>query len=412
MISSNWYKLNNIGKLYASTANMKPPKVFRYSAYLKENIEENILQEALNLTLEVYPSFRVNLKKGLFWYYLEETNKKVIVTKENLPICFKLYNNSDDLLIRISYYENRINFEASHIISDGRGGVEFFKLLVANYISIKHNIEIPRTNTEGSLFEKSEDSFQKYFEKTSFNKREKLKTYKYKGKKFKNQTQFLETNLDIKKVLDLSHKYNTTLAIFLTAVTIYSFRDVIKTEDLNKYIKIAVPVDLRPFFKSNSTTNFFGMISIKYKFSSKEDSLEEIIEEVKRQFKEEITPEKLKNRANKMVMLERLWAYRWVPVWFKDFVLNIAKRINNNGSSTNFSNIGKIEFDKNIENYIEKISAMMSSDSFQLISCTFKDNLCITISNAFVNNDIIKNFCRFFVEKGIEVSINCNEIED
>ena len=69
-MTNQWYKLNNIGKLYASTANMKPPKVFRYSAYLKEDIKEEILQEALNKTLEVYPSFKVNLRKGFFWYYL------------------------------------------------------------------------------------------------------------------------------------------------------------------------------------------------------------------------------------------------------------------------------------------------------------------------------------------------------
>ena len=113
-----------------------------------------------------------------------------------------------------------------------------------------------------------------------------------------------------------------------------------------------------------------------------------------------------------MVMLEKLWAYRWFPIIFKDFVLNIAKSINASNSSTNFSNIGKIDFGKEINPYIDKISAMMSSESFQFISCSFEDNLCITISNAYVHNDIIKNFCRFFVENGINMQINCNEIEE
>ena len=411
-MTNQWYKLNNIGKLYASTANMKPPKVFRYSAYLKEDIKEEILQEALNKTLEVYPSFKVNLRKGFFWYYLEETNKDIKVSEENLPVCFKLYNTSEDFLIRITYYKKRINFEASHIISDGRGGVEFFKLLVSNYIAISNNLEIPKTNSEGTSIEKTEDSFRKYYEKGKLEKEAKTKPYKYKSRKFRNQTQFLECYVSTKQVLDLAHKYNATLAVFLTAVTIYSFKNYIKAADFDKYIKIAVPVDLRAFFKSNSLNNFFGVVNIEYKFKSNKDSLEEIIEEVKKQFKEKITEENLKKRADKMVMLEKLWAYRWFPIIFKDFVLNIAKSINASNSSTNFSNIGRIDFGKEINPYIDKISAMMSSESFQFISCSFEDNLCITISNAYVNNDIIKNFCRFFVENGIDMQINCNEIEE
>ena len=71
-----WYKLDNVGKFYASTSNSIIPKVFRYSAYLYESINENILQIALNKTIKIFPNFNVNLKKGIFWYYLDETNKK------------------------------------------------------------------------------------------------------------------------------------------------------------------------------------------------------------------------------------------------------------------------------------------------------------------------------------------------
>ena len=104
-----WYKLDNVGKFYASIVNNKIPAVFRYSAILKDECDPILLQQALNKTVEVYPNFNVNLKKGLFWYYLEETNKKNKVTKENLPVCFRLYNNSDNFLYRISYYKNKVN---------------------------------------------------------------------------------------------------------------------------------------------------------------------------------------------------------------------------------------------------------------------------------------------------------------
>ena len=162
MLNKNWYKLDNVGKFYSSIADKEYQQVFRYSITLKDKIEESLLQKALENTIEIFESFNVNLKKGLFWYYLEETNKKYKVTPENLPICFKIYNSSSDFLYRVTFYNKRINFEISHILSDGRGSIEFFKTLVNNYLKLKYNIEID-PNTASSSIEKSEDSFAKYY---------------------------------------------------------------------------------------------------------------------------------------------------------------------------------------------------------------------------------------------------------
>ena len=62
-----------------------------------------------------------------------------------------------------------------------------------------------------SIQEKTEDSFNKYYQKTKIIKTKKQPLYIYKGKKYSNQTRFLECHMDVKLVLDLAHKYNTTL---------------------------------------------------------------------------------------------------------------------------------------------------------------------------------------------------------
>ena len=137
MIEKKWYKLDNIGILYASITNNNYPNVFRYSAIIKDKIDKDILQKALDNTSDIFPNYNVNLKKGLFWYYLQETNKKNKVSFENKPVCDNIYKDEDDFLYRVSYYKNKINFEICHILSDGRGSLEFFKLLIGNYIKIK-----------------------------------------------------------------------------------------------------------------------------------------------------------------------------------------------------------------------------------------------------------------------------------
>lgn len=57
MKKKNWYKLDSVGKFYASISSKQIPNVFRYSVVLKDIIDEETLQIALNKTVEIYPNF-------------------------------------------------------------------------------------------------------------------------------------------------------------------------------------------------------------------------------------------------------------------------------------------------------------------------------------------------------------------
>lgn len=63
MVRNNWYKLDNVGKFYSFTNKNKIPAVFRYSVSLKEVIDEEILQNALNDILKYFSNFNCRLKK-------------------------------------------------------------------------------------------------------------------------------------------------------------------------------------------------------------------------------------------------------------------------------------------------------------------------------------------------------------
>ena len=407
MKKKNWYKLDSVGKFYASISSKQIPNVFRYSCLLKDNIDESSLQIALDNTIEIYPNFNVNLKKGIFWYYLDETNKKARVTKENLPICFRIYNNDDDFLYRVSYYKNKINFEVSHILSDGRGSIEFFKVLISNYIKIYYNLNDYNIVTYNSSSEKSEDSFIKYYKKVRKNNKKRVKIYNYKGKKTK-ETKFMECHMDAKKIIDLSHKYNATITEFLVSLLIYSFKDVLTIKDYNKSIKIDIPVDLRTFFKSTSSKNFFGITNVIYKFKNNDDSLLDVINEVKKQFKENITKDKLSDSTNLIVYFEKNVFCRTLPVFLKNYILKIVDRYKAQMNSSCLSNVGKIIFDKELNDYIKSISVLTSTENFQFTICSLNNDLCIGISSVYKYNDIIKNFLRFISSNGIDIIVDYN----
>ncbi len=93
MKNTEWYKLDNMGVYYASTKDRKNPTVFRFTATMKDEVDVVNLRVALEDTMEVYPNFNVTLKKGLFWYYLEEEHHLPDIKEENKAVCARVYKS-------------------------------------------------------------------------------------------------------------------------------------------------------------------------------------------------------------------------------------------------------------------------------------------------------------------------------
>ena len=107
--SVEWNKLDNASKYFPATANELDTKVFRLSCELYEMIDPNILQKALNKTIESFPFFKSILRRGVFWYYFESSDLIPEVSEESLSICAPIYNkNTKNLLFRVFYYHKRI----------------------------------------------------------------------------------------------------------------------------------------------------------------------------------------------------------------------------------------------------------------------------------------------------------------
>ena len=113
--------------------------MFRFACQLSEWIDRDILQQATERSLDVFPIFRSVLKHGLFWYYLEKTELVPVVEPEYRPPCGQIYDpSSRNLLFEVSCYRNRINLEVYHSLTDGTGALQFLKTLVCNYLAIKY----------------------------------------------------------------------------------------------------------------------------------------------------------------------------------------------------------------------------------------------------------------------------------
>ncbi len=73
-----------------------------------------IVYPTLDMTLPRFPTYKVAIRKGLFWRYLEPNNRPgPYVRKDIKNPCMPMhFKGSNRYLIRIYYYENRIALEA------------------------------------------------------------------------------------------------------------------------------------------------------------------------------------------------------------------------------------------------------------------------------------------------------------
>lgn len=405
----SWYKLDNAAKIFPPTTDKYDTKTFRFSVFLTEEIDSEKLQEALDSTIKDFPIFRSKLQKGFFWYYLEESEETPTVELEHTIPCD---DREEELLFKVMYFKKRISVEVSHELTDATGTLSFLKCLTANYLNIIHNLEKNPLLDTSSIDEKSDDSYNKYYQKSTI-KRKKVKesAYHLKGETFpEGRLKIIEGKTSTKGVLSLAKKYDTTLTIYLTALLIESIGKNMTLKERQKPIYITVPVNLRNYFPSSTVRNFFGTITICYKYQ--EQPLEDIIENMKVQFKEALTKEKIAENMNNLAALEKVFLVRIVPRIIKDIVLKIGYQISTKSHTISLSNIGKIEVPEEYKKYIEYFEVFSSTDGMQVCLCSYEDALVISFSSHFINSQIERNFFCNLTNQNLKVIINTNSVEE
>lgn len=134
---TEWYKLDNAAKVYPSSSSNEYSTLFRFAAVMKERVDGEILQQALDDLVPRFPTLMVTIKRGAFWYYFERLPFKPRVEKESLYSFQPIPLDGKRYLFRVVYSDYRIGCEFFHSITDGTGGSTFLMSLLARYYEIK-----------------------------------------------------------------------------------------------------------------------------------------------------------------------------------------------------------------------------------------------------------------------------------
>ncbi len=416
-----WYKLDLSAIVYPTLQRKDFSSVYRLSVVLKEKIDPTLLQKALDITLPRFPTYKVAIRKGLFWRYLEPNNNPgpfVMPDIKNpcMPMPFKANNR---YLVRVYYYNNRISLEAHHCLGDGTGGMCVLQTLTAMYLKLKGHPVTP----SGFVLDPStppdpeelEDAYMRYANARVKPPRPGEKTYRIRGTKEPFYTlNIIDGILSVQEVMAVSRKYHATLTEYLNAVLLYAL--LLKQEHDAPFrfrpVKIAMPVNLRRFFPSKTLRNFITMVYPSIDPRLGDYTFEEIVNQVHHYMKYYINDKFLRGDITTNAATQRNPVIRIVPLFIKDFVVRtFYTKVQDKNSSAGLTNMGALQVPEDMKPFIERFDIYMGQPFSSRTNCaiiSFEDTLTVNFASSIVETDVEQYFFRKLVQDGIHVKIESN----
>ncbi len=453
-IQKKWYKLDAFAKTYSSIISEGRTTCFRLSVLLSEEIDVGLLKKAALSLQEKYPFYNSELKKGIFWNYLQHKKEDFQVEPENTYPCTDIKKKNP---LRIIYYRKKISVEIAHFLTDGVGAAEFLKDLTEKYLNLKYFSD--NDNNKDDDFSKvpkdSENNNSKNNNRNSFLKNNKNNTddidknnksvkseeniinsentdyvdlySKYMRKVNKEKTIKSAFHLPIKilekgqyhittgeialeSIKKESEKYNTTVGKYLLAVYFKVLLD--KYPNIRKQIVIGVPVDLRKIFSEKTYRNFFINITPSIDPSLGSYSLEEIIEYLKNYFKMKVTKKEFYKSIYKAINPMRNIFVKSIPYFIKRiFYPFVFDYYGEKGYTTGFSNLGILKMDEKYFQYIKGYRFLPPPSKRCKIKIGIISNdekVYLTFGNLTTNHEIEREFFVYLRRRDIKSKIITN----
>ena len=418
MFDKEWFKLDNAAKIYPAARSSRWNAVFRMSAVMKEEVNPDLLQQALDDVIDRFPTFRMTLKKGFFWYYFQFVDHKPKIQKETDYPCAMMRLSGRDYVFRVLYHSHRISVEVFHSITDGTGNITFLKTLVMRYCELCG----AKIESFGDILhydddptpEEVEDSFSRFIDKSKGTlPRKEPSAYQIKGQKEKRGVlNVTQGRMPFEQLHGVAKSFGCTVNTYLTAVLAYALlkRQLYEKKSSKKPIRVQVPINLRKIFGSETLRNFAGYYNTN--LSPEEKTFEEVVKELDAQLKEKITPDYCQKFINSNVSLEKNPIIKVAPRFLKTFFMNMSfYLVGENLMSCTFSNIGNVVTPKELYDYIDRFEFVLGPQKYMNNSMTcasYNGVSVVTFSRTSKDPILERDFFKILTEHGIEVTVNSN----
>ncbi len=417
-----WLPLDNAAKIYPAARRPNWSNVFRLSATLTESVDTAVLQTALDITVRRFPSIAVRLRRGVFWYYLQQLSDVPTIREESsFPLTRMSRDETRACALRVIVYDRRIAVEIFHSLTDGNGALIFLKSLVAEYLQQRYGVHIPAEHgVLGRLEEPSEaeleDSFQKYAGTLSASRKENTAWHLSGTPETGDFLHLTCLEIPVKEALAQAHAYGVSLTSFLCAAMMMALQEMqrahIPERKKRRPIKVLIPVNLRNVFESRSLRNFALYTTPEILPQLGDYSLEEICRVVHHQMGLDITPQQMSMKIATNVSSERLMAVRVMPLFIKNIVMKaIFDTVGERKSCLTLSNLGAVKLPEAMRPFVERMDFILGVQANAPHNCgvlSYGDTLYINFIRNIKESELEDHFHRVLRDLGLSVTVRSN----
>lgn len=362
--SDAWYPLDNAALLMASNASWASPQVFRLEARMDAPVRVRELQDALEAIAPRFPAFLVELKRGVFWYYLEPTGVKPRVQADVRYPCDRITRKKDGpFLFRVRAGGDTIACEFCHALADGYGSILFARALIAEYAlrcgAPWDGKGLPRPGEEPDP-EESRDAYEDLAAGRYPAPDEGRPAFRLPGRRLPlDEYRVIRGKLPFASVSAAAKSRGATITEFMAAVYLQSLLDIAVAvsgpRGPRKPVSLQVPVNLRRFFPTKSIRNFVGVVSVAIDPRLGPYDFESILEIVFHTLRLELSPRNLRRQVCRNVRSERNPLMRVIPLFAKDWLLRLVCRVIGCAPySGTLSNLGSTELPEAVAAHVRR----------------------------------------------------------
>lgn len=419
MSDKNWYKADNVAKLFLASYTKRDTRTIRVSCTLDSDINPELLGSALLNTIKERPEFQVRIRRGFFWHYIEPCNQLPFIKEEDGTICQLLYGESYKGILhyQVTYYKNRINLEIFHVLCDGTGALSFLNTLVFHYMKLAYpdSFSDALLCTHSSSEDREQDSFDQFYKDLPDSKEtpdaHKGSAYSIGSRRLPyNQLQHFELHMDASSVLNLAHSCKASVTSLLSGALMLAIYKDMPARKRRKRISISLPVNLRGLYGSDTSRNFFNNVNISHTMKGNE-TLGELAMLFDASLKSNIQPGKIKNQVYGFTKFENLIIAKLIPLFIKQPLLRLFSKMGDRNVTAAVSSLGLVKPPNELMNdHILYYSAFCSFNGLFTTISSFKDELVMGMSSAYASTSIIRNFIRILKENNIEISLYASDV--
>jgi len=422
MTAANWYRLDNAAKIYPVLVRTRHLTMFRLAARLNVPVNPQLLQQALELTLQRFPFFAVRLRRGLFWYYLETNHHRPLVEPDvRNPMRPLRPGEQRGFLFRIRYTRHRIAVEFFHALTDGYGGSIFLKTLTACYLNLagypvephpaEGVLDIRTAPQDGEL----EDAYRRYARFHKMHRPTADQAFHIQGTmKPGHHMQIICGIIPVDAINKVAKAHHVTITELLVSVYLYSIYQIQQQGGYrtDAPVRITVPINMRRFFPSETLRNFALYANPGIEPAYGEYTFTEILILVHHFMRYTVNAKYLNAMMAANVNPENNLAMRLSPLFLKNLAMRLVYGAAGEPSfSASVSNLGNVSMPPDLAQYVDHLEFLLGPSRCNPINCgiiSTGNTLVIHMSSTIEETDFQRAFFRHLVKLGLPVRIESN----